>query len=44
MVTVRDTGTRLQHLASGELVEVRVIAANQLDEAAPSPVATVVVR
>lgn len=44
VVTVHDTEALLQHLTPGTTIEVRVIAANALDEAAPSPVATVEVK
>ena len=39
--TLRERDTILQELPVGQNLEVRVIAANQLDEAAPSPVAVV---
>lgn len=42
--TVHDTETLLKELPPGEFIEMRVIAANQLDEANPSPVAMVVVK
>lgn len=41
--TLRGRDTILTSLPVGERLEVRVIAANQLDEAAPSPVGVVVV-
>ncbi len=41
--TLRGRDTTLTGLPVGESLEVRVIAANQLDEAAPSPVGVVVV-
>ncbi len=41
--TLRGRETTLTGLPVGESLEVRVIAANQMDEAAPSPVAGVVV-
>jgi hypothetical protein len=41
--TVPAPETLLPHLPSGEAIELRVIAANKAGEAAPSPVATVVV-
>lgn len=44
VATVHGTETLLQHLTPDTVIEVRVIAANKLDEAAASPVATVVVR
>ncbi len=43
VINVHDTETVIQHLVAGTTIEVRVIAANKLDEAAPSLVASVVV-
>ena len=42
--TVHDPQTLLSELPEGQFMEVRVISANAVDEAAPSPVVMVAVR
>lgn len=44
VATVHGTEAMLKELPPGEFIEVRVIAANAMDEAAPSPASVVVVR